>query len=166
MFQADSLGCALRAQGFQKGDRLGLWTHNCVGWVVGCVAAARAGLISVSFPPALSFRLSCLSFHTSLTSTLNISSPFKITKPSSVYFFIMIYVHLLFNLIIFVTLHAIRLIFCIIFIICYVCPYTHVFFRVLDEAYDTKENLNYYHHFYITLFYFTDECSYVILSLD
>lgn len=84
MFQADSLGCALRAQGFQKGDRLGLWTHNCVGWVVGCVAAARAGLISVSFPPALSFRLSCLSFHTNLNSTLNISSPYKITKPSFV----------------------------------------------------------------------------------
>ncbi|XP_045768061.1 medium-chain acyl-CoA ligase ACSF2, mitochondrial [Maniola jurtina] len=49
--RADSLGCALRAQGFQKGDRLGLWTHNCVGWVVGCVAAARAGLISVLVNP-------------------------------------------------------------------------------------------------------------------
>ncbi|CAH2229983.1 medium-chain acyl-CoA ligase ACSF2, mitochondrial isoform X1 [Pararge aegeria] len=49
--QADSLGCALRAQGFQKGDRLGLWTHNCIGWVVGCVGAARAGLISVLVNP-------------------------------------------------------------------------------------------------------------------
>ncbi|XP_052739345.1 medium-chain acyl-CoA ligase ACSF2, mitochondrial isoform X2 [Bicyclus anynana] len=49
--KADSLGCALRAQGFQKGDRLGLWTHNCIGWVVGCLGAARAGLISVLVNP-------------------------------------------------------------------------------------------------------------------
>ncbi|XP_026483184.2 medium-chain acyl-CoA ligase ACSF2, mitochondrial [Vanessa tameamea] len=50
--QADSLGCALRANGFEKGDRLGIWSHNCVGWVVGLVAAARVGLISVFINPA------------------------------------------------------------------------------------------------------------------
>ncbi|CAH2108074.1 unnamed protein product [Euphydryas editha] len=49
--QADSLGCALRANGFQKGDRLGIWSHNCAGWAVALVAAARVGLISVFINP-------------------------------------------------------------------------------------------------------------------
>ncbi|KOB71613.1 AMP dependent coa ligase [Operophtera brumata] len=38
--QADaynSLGCALRAQGLEKGDRLGLWSHNSVSWIVAIV---------------------------------------------------------------------------------------------------------------------------------
>ena len=47
-FQADSLGCALRAQGLQKGDTVGIWSHNSAAWIVAVVAAARAGLISVS----------------------------------------------------------------------------------------------------------------------
>ncbi|XP_050347021.1 medium-chain acyl-CoA ligase ACSF2, mitochondrial [Nymphalis io] len=50
--QADSLGCALRDNGFEKGDRLGIWSHNCIGWVVALVAAARVGLISVFINPA------------------------------------------------------------------------------------------------------------------
>ncbi|CAH0581128.1 unnamed protein product [Chrysodeixis includens] len=49
--QADSLGCALRAQGLEKGDRLGIWTHNNTAWIVAVVAAARAGLISVLINP-------------------------------------------------------------------------------------------------------------------
>ncbi|XP_045494607.1 medium-chain acyl-CoA ligase ACSF2, mitochondrial [Colias croceus] len=49
--QADSLGHALRQRGFEKGDRLGLWTHNCTGWIIGTVAAARAGLIPVLINP-------------------------------------------------------------------------------------------------------------------
>ncbi|XP_046962672.1 medium-chain acyl-CoA ligase ACSF2, mitochondrial [Vanessa cardui] len=52
MNRADSLGCALRANGFEKGDRLGIWSHNCVGWVVALLAAARVGLISVFINPA------------------------------------------------------------------------------------------------------------------
>lgn len=48
VLQADSLGCALRAQGLEKGDRVGVWTHNNTAWIVAVVAAARAGLISVS----------------------------------------------------------------------------------------------------------------------
>ncbi|XP_052754750.1 medium-chain acyl-CoA ligase ACSF2, mitochondrial [Galleria mellonella] len=49
--QADSLGCALRAQGLQKGDRLGLWSHNAAAWLVTYVAAARVGLIPVLLNP-------------------------------------------------------------------------------------------------------------------
>ncbi|CAH2076045.1 unnamed protein product, partial [Iphiclides podalirius] len=49
--QADSLGCALRSNGFQKGDRLGLWCHNSSTWIIALVAAARAGLISVLINP-------------------------------------------------------------------------------------------------------------------
>ncbi|KAG6445660.1 medium-chain acyl-CoA ligase ACSF2, mitochondrial [Manduca sexta] len=49
--QADSLACALRAQGLVKGDRLGIWSHNSVSWIVAAVAAARAGLISVLLNP-------------------------------------------------------------------------------------------------------------------
>lgn len=47
--QADSLGCTLRANGFNKGDRLGIWTHNMAGWILSVLAAARVGLISVSY---------------------------------------------------------------------------------------------------------------------
>uniref|UniRef100_A0A2H1WA28 Medium-chain acyl-CoA ligase ACSF2, mitochondrial n=1 Tax=Spodoptera frugiperda TaxID=7108 RepID=A0A2H1WA28_SPOFR len=50
--QADSLGCALRAQGLQKGDTVGVWSHNSAAWIVAVVAAARAGLISVLINPA------------------------------------------------------------------------------------------------------------------
>ncbi|CAB3223915.1 unnamed protein product [Arctia plantaginis] len=49
--QADALGCALRAQGLEKGDRMGIWTHNSFTWIVALVAAARAGLISVLMNP-------------------------------------------------------------------------------------------------------------------
>ncbi|KAL0880649.1 hypothetical protein ABMA27_001871 [Loxostege sticticalis] len=50
--QADALACALRAQGLQKGDRLGVWAHNSVACVLGVIAAARAGFISVLINPA------------------------------------------------------------------------------------------------------------------
>ncbi|KAL4715522.1 hypothetical protein ACJJTC_009148 [Scirpophaga incertulas] len=49
--QADALGCALRAQGLEKGDRLGIWSHNNAGFVVALVAAARIGVISVLINP-------------------------------------------------------------------------------------------------------------------
>ncbi|XP_050673882.1 medium-chain acyl-CoA ligase ACSF2, mitochondrial-like isoform X2 [Leptidea sinapis] len=45
--KADALGCALRNNGFEKGDRLGIWSQNCSGWIISAIAAARAGLISV-----------------------------------------------------------------------------------------------------------------------
>ncbi|XP_028172239.1 acyl-CoA synthetase family member 2, mitochondrial isoform X3 [Ostrinia furnacalis] len=50
--QADALACALRAQGLQRGDRLGVWAHNCAACVVAILAAARAGLIAALINPA------------------------------------------------------------------------------------------------------------------
>jgi fatty-acyl-CoA synthase len=47
-FQADALGCGLRARGLRRGDRLGVWAHNCAAWPLALVAAARVGLIPVS----------------------------------------------------------------------------------------------------------------------
>ncbi|CAK1601302.1 unnamed protein product [Parnassius mnemosyne] len=49
--QADSLGCALRANGFEKGDRLGIWSHNSAAWIIAMVAASRVGVISVFINP-------------------------------------------------------------------------------------------------------------------
>lgn len=49
--KADAFGCALRAQGLEKGDRLGIWSHNATSWIVALVGAARAGLISVLINP-------------------------------------------------------------------------------------------------------------------
>ncbi|CAH0714218.1 unnamed protein product, partial [Brenthis ino] len=49
--KADSIGCALRANGFEKGDRIGIWLHNSSGWVTSVLAAARAGLIAVFINP-------------------------------------------------------------------------------------------------------------------
>ncbi|XP_053612968.1 medium-chain acyl-CoA ligase ACSF2, mitochondrial [Plodia interpunctella] len=49
--QADSLGCALRAHGLEKGDRIGLWSHNTATWVVSLLAAARVGLIAALLNP-------------------------------------------------------------------------------------------------------------------
>ncbi|KAJ2949958.1 hypothetical protein O0L34_g11281 [Tuta absoluta] len=49
--QADKLGCALRAQGLEKGDRVGIWSHNNAAYILVLVAAARVGLISVLINP-------------------------------------------------------------------------------------------------------------------
>ncbi|CAH0714219.1 unnamed protein product, partial [Brenthis ino] len=49
--KADSIGCAFRANGFEKGDRIGIWLHNSSGWVTSLLGAARAGLISVLINP-------------------------------------------------------------------------------------------------------------------
>ncbi|XP_049868024.1 medium-chain acyl-CoA ligase ACSF2, mitochondrial [Pectinophora gossypiella] len=49
--QADRLGCALRAQGLEKGDRIGIWSHNNSAWIIALVAAARVGLISAAINP-------------------------------------------------------------------------------------------------------------------
>ncbi|XP_073949026.1 medium-chain acyl-CoA ligase ACSF2, mitochondrial-like, partial [Choristoneura fumiferana] len=49
--QADALGCALRDRGLEKGDRIGIWSHNNAEWIVALVAAARVGLISVALNP-------------------------------------------------------------------------------------------------------------------
>ncbi|CAG9113715.1 unnamed protein product [Plutella xylostella] len=49
--QADALGCGLRARGLGRGDRLGVWSHNCAAWPLALVAAARVGLIPVAINP-------------------------------------------------------------------------------------------------------------------
>ncbi|CAF4847270.1 unnamed protein product [Pieris macdunnoughi] len=49
--QADSLAYGLRNNGFEKGDRFGIWSHNCAGWIIASIAAFRAGLISVLINP-------------------------------------------------------------------------------------------------------------------
>ncbi|XP_063376010.1 medium-chain acyl-CoA ligase ACSF2, mitochondrial-like [Cydia fagiglandana] len=49
--EADALGCALRSRGLEKGDRVGIWSHNNAAWIVALVAAARVGLISVALNP-------------------------------------------------------------------------------------------------------------------
>ncbi|KAI5643379.1 AMP-binding enzyme domain-containing protein [Phthorimaea operculella] len=49
--QADRLGCALRAQGLERGDRVGIWSHNNASYILAMVAAARVGLISVLINP-------------------------------------------------------------------------------------------------------------------
>ncbi|XP_028040271.1 acyl-CoA synthetase family member 2, mitochondrial [Bombyx mandarina] len=52
LLRADSMAYGLRNQGLQKGDRVGVWSHNSVSYLVSLVAAARAGLISVLINPA------------------------------------------------------------------------------------------------------------------
>ncbi|XP_061379875.1 medium-chain acyl-CoA ligase ACSF2, mitochondrial-like isoform X1 [Danaus plexippus] len=48
---ADSFGCALRERSFSKGDKLGIWSHNCTQWVVAVLGAMRAGVIPVLLNP-------------------------------------------------------------------------------------------------------------------
>ncbi len=50
--QADRLARALMAIGLEPGDRLGIWSPNCVEWVVLQFATAKAGVILVNINPA------------------------------------------------------------------------------------------------------------------
>jgi len=47
MQQSDRLAAGLTALGMQKGDRVGIWSPNCIEWVIVQYAAARAGFILV-----------------------------------------------------------------------------------------------------------------------
>src|SRR6058998_2127999 len=51
---------ALLALGVQKGDRVGIWSTNCVAWVIVQFATAKIGVILVNINP--SYRLSELEF--------------------------------------------------------------------------------------------------------
>src|SRR5881628_1296347 len=51
---------ALMAIGVQKGDRVGIWSTNCVAWVLVQFATARIGAILVNINPA--YRLHELEF--------------------------------------------------------------------------------------------------------
>ncbi len=43
---------ALMATGIQKGDRVGVWSTNCVAWIVAQFATAKIGAIQVNINPA------------------------------------------------------------------------------------------------------------------
>jgi fatty-acyl-CoA synthase len=50
--QVDRLARALMAAGIARGDRIGIWSPNCVEWVLVQYAAARIGAILVNLNPA------------------------------------------------------------------------------------------------------------------
>src|SRR5258706_10029910 len=54
--EVDRCARALIAMGIGKGDRVGLWSTNCVAWVIVQFATAKAGAILVNINPA--YRLS------------------------------------------------------------------------------------------------------------
>src|SRR6185436_17694323 len=43
---------ALMATGIQKGDRVGVWSTNCVAWLLAQFATAKIGAIQVNINPA------------------------------------------------------------------------------------------------------------------
>jgi len=58
--QVNRCARALMALGVQKGDRVGIWSTNCVAWVVVQFATAKTGAILVNINPA--YRLHELKF--------------------------------------------------------------------------------------------------------
>ena len=54
--QVDRLASNLIELGLEPGDRIGIWSPNCVEWVLTQFAAARAGLILVTINPAYRLR--------------------------------------------------------------------------------------------------------------
>lgn len=50
--KANQLASAMINMGLQKGDRIGIWSHNNVEWVIMLLAAAKAGLVLVNINPA------------------------------------------------------------------------------------------------------------------
>jgi fatty-acyl-CoA synthase len=53
--KADQCAKALMALGIEKGDRVGIWSPNCVEWLITQIATAKAGIILVNINP--SYRL-------------------------------------------------------------------------------------------------------------
>ncbi len=50
--EVDRLGSALLRSGLRKGDRVGIWAHNSVEWVLMQLATAKVGVILVNINPA------------------------------------------------------------------------------------------------------------------
>src|SRR5204863_8218350 len=50
--EVDRVARSLVALGFQKGDRVGIWSTNCVPWVLAQFATAKIGAILVTINPA------------------------------------------------------------------------------------------------------------------
>src|SRR5579872_357406 len=58
--RADAFAAGLLALGLEPGDRIGVWSPNCVEWALTQFAAAKAGIILVTINPA--YRLSELEY--------------------------------------------------------------------------------------------------------
>src|SRR5690606_8305262 len=50
--ESDRLASALLRAGLAPGERIGIWSHNNLAWVLMQVATAKAGLILVNINPA------------------------------------------------------------------------------------------------------------------
>ncbi|MDY0329317.1 MAG: AMP-binding protein [Thiomonas sp.] len=50
--EVDRLASAMLRSGLRKGDRVGIWAHNCVEWVLMQLATAKVGIILVNINPA------------------------------------------------------------------------------------------------------------------
>ena len=50
--EVDRLASAMLRSGLRKGDRIGIWAHNCVEWVLMQLATAKVGIILVNINPA------------------------------------------------------------------------------------------------------------------
>ncbi|WOE33330.1 MULTISPECIES: AMP-binding protein [unclassified Acinetobacter] len=50
--QVNAFACSLLKLGFEKGDRLAIWSPNCVEWTITQFAAFKAGIILVNLNPA------------------------------------------------------------------------------------------------------------------
>lgn len=50
--KANQLASAMINMGLQKGDRVGIWSHNNVEWVLMQLATAKAGIVLVNINPA------------------------------------------------------------------------------------------------------------------
>lgn len=52
LLRADKLAAGLKKLGLTKGDRVGIWSPNCLEWNIPFLAANRAGFITVCINPA------------------------------------------------------------------------------------------------------------------
>ncbi len=50
--EVDRLASSMLRGGLSRGDRVGIWAHNCVEWVLMQLATAKAGIILVNINPA------------------------------------------------------------------------------------------------------------------
>ncbi|HJV83949.1 MAG TPA: AMP-binding protein [Noviherbaspirillum sp.] len=50
--ESNRLASALLALGLQKGDRVGIWSHNNTEWLLTQIATAKAGIVLVNINPA------------------------------------------------------------------------------------------------------------------
>lgn len=77
--KVNAFACSLIKLGLKKGDRLGIWSPNCVEWTISQFAAFKAGIILVNLNP--SYKSSELEFVLNKVSckALIIASNFKTT---------------------------------------------------------------------------------------